>query len=84
VADPGFLSDGILGTSYLIPVDGYVPCVLSFGSLLINIYIFSVLHPKPLGIKQEITNYAVAASKLSYQQCLIIDVAPYGTSKKTL
>ena len=32
-----------------------------------------VYHPKPLVINQEITNYAVAASKLSNPLCSIID-----------
>ena len=33
----------------------------------------SLYYPKPLVIKQKITNYDVAASKLSNPLCLIID-----------
>jgi hypothetical protein len=73
---------GNLGTPYLIPVEGYVPLVLGFGGLLSNVCMFSVLHPKSLGIKPEITYYAVAASRISYSLWLIIDAVCMQTRKK--
>jgi hypothetical protein len=42
----------------------------------------STQHRKPLGKKQEITNYAVAASKLSNPLCLIIGAVCLQSSKK--
>jgi len=45
-------------------------------------FTFVYLHPKPLVIKQESTNYDVTASELSSPLCLIIDVVCMQTSKK--
>ena len=42
----------------------------------------AVKHPKPLDIKQESTNYNVAASKLLNLLCLIIDGVKLQSSKK--
>jgi hypothetical protein len=42
----------------------------------------SAYNSKPLGIKPEITNYAVAASKLSYPRCSIIDAVCTSSKEK--
>jgi hypothetical protein len=47
-----------------------------------NVYMLSVQHPKPLSINQEITNYAVAASKLLNLLCLIIEASAHRARKK--
>jgi len=42
----------------------------------------SVKHPKPLGIKQESTNYDVAASELSSPLCSIIDAVSVSSKEE--
>jgi len=42
----------------------------------------SVQHPKPLGTKQESTNYDFAASELSYPQCSIINAVSLTNKEK--
>ncbi len=45
-------------------------------------YMVSVQHPKPLGLKQESTDYDVAASELSYSLCSIIDAASLSSKEE--
>jgi len=42
----------------------------------------SVQQPKPLGVKQESTNYDVAASELSYPLCSIIDAVSVSSKEE--
>jgi hypothetical protein len=42
----------------------------------------SVEHPKPLGLNQENTNYDVAASKLFYPLCSIVDAVSLSSKGK--
>jgi len=47
-----------------------------------NVYMVSVEHPKPLGIKQESTNNDVATSELSNPLCSIIDAISLSSKKE--
>jgi hypothetical protein len=47
-----------------------------------NVYMVSVKHSKPLVIKQESTNYDVAASELSYLLCSIIDAVAFSSKEE--